>query len=640
MDEYIYDASGELIPEEDLEFFSDDEKYNELGMLKTDTHRYVFDEDGDYVGSEYGVLDIDFEPKPDDFEEDGDSDYDEDGGSSDDYEDEDGDYSDDYEDKDEENIFLYDESGNYVGEEEGTHDSDGLSREDYEETNRGISDYGEDEEDDDLPDDDLAESDDNAETLDGRELLRKEMAASLASGSSLASEYESTFSEEERISTILNIKSDSFSLELGTIRLEDIAPTVPLKDSRKGTYKGLTQTVKELGILTPIHVMYSESFKTFLEEGNKEQDWDREEDGNKYILIDGFRRVWAGITNRIETTSAVIWDFKDTDLAMDLLVPLSLLLNRNQKRNWKEIWGLYELLESTSLMTPSILEYLLQLDSGEAMKLKDVVLCEYPEVVDDLFNETKTLTQCYNNLQKLRKEENKLEKEDKMGITDIEGAEGVVGDVTDGAEQRSYEEVKRLIDFSDGDDEDMSEEDFIELAGDENEGVVIDRRKGEDIPRELKQAALVRDNYTCQASGYGSNKNLPLTLVLSVLQVHHIIPLYLGGKNTLSNLITLRMDIHTNVHVLERLGGKVGMSKEQFDELDPELRKEMKVCLKLAKFIVDEAKRQGKSIVDRELQNASRKAAAFKMPGTDLKENMDALKDYTPKVEVASDEEE
>lgn len=614
MEEYIYDSLGELIPEDELDLYNDSEKFNVRGMSINDTNEYVFDEDGEYVGSEFGMYNIDDDMKPDNLSEDV-SEVEETGGINED-------------DYDEEGIFVYDSTGSYVGAEEGTHDEDGFTREDYYNEDSDSDDYSETDEDDDLPEDELPE--DELAKKDGRDLLRKEMESALASSSSLSSEYESTFSEEERISTILNIKSDSFSLELGTIRLEDIAPTVPLKESRKGTYKGLTQTVKELGILTPIHVMYSESFKTFLEEGNKEQDWDREEDGNKYILIDGFRRVWAGITNRIETTSAVIWDFKDTDLAMDLLVPLSLLLNRNQKRNWKEVWGLYELLESTSLMTPSILEYLLQLEPGEAMKLKDVVLCEYPEVVDELFSETKTLTQCYNNLQKLRKEENRLEKDDQRGITEIEGADGVVGDATEGAEQRSYEEVKRLIDFSDGDDEEMSDEDFIELAGAEDEGVVIDRRKGEDIPRELKQAALVRDNYTCQASGYGSNKNLPLTLVLSVLQVHHIIPLYLGGKNTLSNLITLRMDIHTNVHVLERLGGKVGMSKEQFDELDPELRKEMKVCLKLAKFIVDEAKRQGKSIVDRELQNASRKAAAFKMPGTDLKENMDALKDYSP----------
>ena len=136
-------------------------------------------------------------------------------------------------------------------------------------------------------------------------------------------------------------------MELGKVSLLDLSPTVPLKESRKQTYKGLTQSVRELGILTPIHVMYTEGYKQYLkdvEDGYETEEWSKEEFGDKYILIDGFRRVWAGITNKMSVAPAVIWDFTDMDLAMELLVPLSLLLNRSQHRDWRETWDLYQIL--------------------------------------------------------------------------------------------------------------------------------------------------------------------------------------------------------------------------------------------------------------------------------------------------------
>lgn len=467
--------------------------------------------------------------------------------------------------------------------------------------------------------------------VDSRDLLRKELSDAIKSGSSIGDELQATFTEEERISSILNLRSDSFSLEIGKVSLLELSPTVPLKESRKQTYKGLTQSVKELGILTPIHVLVSEGYKQYLqdvEDGYETEEWSKEEFGDKYILIDGFRRVWAGITNKMTEVPAVIWNFDDMDLAMELLTPLSLLLNRTQHRDWKETWGLYQILETTALMTPATLEYLLQLQPGDAMKLKDVMLCEYPEVIDELLREAKTLQQCYNNLQKLRKEENQLERDDQRSLSEIEGADGVVGDITDGSGQLSYEEVKKLLEIEDEDIENMSDEDFIELAGSAEDGVVIDRRAGEDIPRELKQAALARDNYTCQISGYGLDSGVGMTLSLSVLQVHHIIPLYLGGKNTLDNLVTLRMDLHTIVHVVERLGGKVGMTTEQFHNLDIKEKRELVGALKYGRVIVEEAKRQGKSTTDRSLQQASYEASKFKMPGTDLKENMAAIREH------------
>ena len=114
---------------------------------------------------------------------------------------------------------------------------------------------------------------------DGRDLLRKEMAQAISGNTAIGQEFQATFTEEERISSILNLRSDSFKLELGNVSLLDLSPTVPLKESRKQTYKGLTQSVRELGILTPIHVMYTEGYKQYLkdvEEGYETEEWTKE----------------------------------------------------------------------------------------------------------------------------------------------------------------------------------------------------------------------------------------------------------------------------------------------------------------------------------------------------------------------------
>lgn len=455
--------------------------------------------------------------------------------------------------------------------------------------------------------------------------LHKEMNEAIANGSQIGKELIQTFGEEERFANTIGLGSDGFETRFSMIPTDSLAPLLPLKESRESTYKGLGQSVRELGVLTPIHVMESENYKRFLEEGHDDSEWNREEFGDKYILIDGFRRVWAAIGAHLAYIPAIIWKFQDMDQAMDIIIPLSMMLTRGTKRNIKETWGLFQLLEETSTLNPSTLEYLLQLEPGDAMRLKDVMMSEYVTLKYDLMNEKKTLKQAYNILNKYRKEQDELDREEQHGLSEIEASQGLVLETTESGEQRSYQEIRDILNIDDEDIENMTDDDFIALAGKEGEGIEIDRRKGEDIPRELKQAALARDNYTCQVSGTGLDANIPMTMGLSVLQVHHIIPLYLGGKNVLENLITLRMDIHTWVHVIERLNGKLGISRDTFEKLDKQEQKHLKGALELAKKITEEAKRQGRSTADRSLQQASYRATQFKMPGTDLKENVEAI---------------
>ena len=270
-------------------------------------------------------------------------------------------------------------------------------------------------------------------------------------------------------------------------------------------------------------------------------------------------------------------------------------------------------------MTPGTLEYLLQLEPGDAMKLKDIMSCEYPDVKEDLLSNKKTITQAYNMLQKYRKEEDQLAKEDNQGIADLEQAEGVIEQADD--EKVSNEEVKEILEMEDNFDGELSEEDFDELMGNniEDERQTVGERHPLDPA--LRAAVLQRDGYCCQITGRG--KGLPAPIALSILNVHHKIPVHAGGTDTMDNLITVCLDAHTLIHVIERNMGKLGMSKEEFDSLEEEEQVFIKGVMKVARIAVEANKRCGKS---REQVKKEAEVPKFMMPGVVQKENMNAIK--------------
>lgn len=438
----------------------------------------------------------------------------------------------------------------------------------------------------------------------------------LHSNPRLQEEYESTFTNEEKVQHALkDINKHSFTLDVGIVDFNTILVSEPVKNGRKETYSGLTTSVAEMGILSPIHVMVLEGYSNWLENHEEGEKYE----GPMYSILDGFRRVWAGYKNGITRSYAVIWNFGDKDKGVELSNILSLILNKVQRRSWSEIWYMYQLLEEQAQMTPGTLEYLLQLDPGDAMKLKDIMLCDYPEVIEDLTSNKKTLQQCYNTLQKLRKEEDKLLKDDNTGISDMEQADGAIE--KGGDQVLSNEEVNEILEMGDNFDGDLSEEDFDELMGNN----LPDERQtvGERHPLDpaLRAAVLQRDGYCCQITGRG--KGLPTPIALSILNVHHKVPVHCGGMDSMDNLITVCLDAHTLIHIIERNMGKLGMSKEDFDALDEEEKTFITGVMKIARIAVEANKRMGRT--REQVKKDTSEAIKFKMPGTAQRENMEAI---------------
>lgn len=426
--------------------------------------------------------------------------------------------------------------------------------------------------------------------------------------------YEEPSSIEEGISTALKVSKTDFTIETGVVDFDALLIPDPIKKNRGDSYLGLSRSVSELGIVTPIHVMISEGYADWVEENGNGEGFE----GFKYILLDGFRRVWAGYKNGLTRCNAIIWDFKDKDKGTDLAIPLSRVLNKNARHSWSEIWYMYQILESQSAMTPGSLEYLLSLEPGDAMKLKDIMQSGYDEVVADLLQDKKTLAQAYNMLQKLRKEEDVLMKEDNQGIAKMEQADGVIE--RGGDSVLSNDQVNELLEMSNNFDGVLSEEDFDELMGNniEDERQTVGERHPLDPA--LRAAVLQRDGYCCQISGVG--KGLPANIALAILNVHHKVPVHCGGTDTMDNLITVSLDAHTLIHVIERNMGKLGMSKEAFDALDEKDQQFIQGVMKIARIAVEANRRMGKT---REQIKSEASVPRFQMPGVVQKENMDAV---------------
>lgn len=440
------------------------------------------------------------------------------------------------------------------------------------------------------------------------------MEQNMKANPKLMEEYDNIFDSEDKIAQAIKVTTEEFTIDEGVVDFKDILVPDPLKKSRKETYLGLAKSVSEMGILQPIHVMITEGYADWVEDGGE-----GEYDGFRYILLDGFRRIWAGYKNGLTRSNAMVWDFKDKDKGNDLALTLSRILNKNQDNSWGEKWYLYKILEAQSALTPGTLEYLLQLRPGDAMKLKDIMSCDYQDVKDELLSNKKTLDQAYNMLQKYRKEEDVLGREDNTGISDMEQAEGLVEEGGDNL--LNDEDIKEILEMEDNFNGDLSDEDFDELMGNN----IADERQtvGERHPLDpaLRAAVLQRDGYCCQITGRG--KGLPANIALSILNVHHKVPVHCGGTDSMDNLITVCLDAHTLIHIIERNMGKLGMSKEQYDALDEEEQKFIRGVMKIARIAVEANKRQGKT--REQIREETKDSIKFKMPGAVQKENIDAV---------------
>ncbi|EQF22247.1 HNH endonuclease family protein [Clostridioides difficile CD160] len=332
--------------------------------------------------------------------------------------------------------------------------------------------------------------------------------------------------ELKEVLSVVKYKSQK---ELKTININNIVTSEYKKISRSNTIMGLTSVVSNMGILNPIIVISLE---------------DKDDNGNEqYLLLEGLRRIYASMRNELDEISAIVlrFDNEDIEKVLEIASILSAILNRSEKHTAKELWEQINLIEEANDITPALIEYLYQLQSGEVMKIKDIMLSEYKEIKDNLLNGDLSIEKAYNKLKSERKKENKLNKEEKLNKEDTSSFNSNLIDDKEDKNLLSADKVREVLDLK---NEDIEDKDLDELNKSKKirENIVQDVNNREIMDKNIKTAIFMRDDFTCQCCGRGGKR------WLGILVGHHIVPVYLGGNDTEENGLTLCSNCHIILH--------------------------------------------------------------------------------------------
>ena len=349
-----------------------------------------------------------------------------------------------------------------------------------------------------------------------------------------------------------NDSSSTFSSEV--INYKNIAVPSRIRSGRN--VEDLIKSIKSTGLLNPIVVA------PLITDG-------------KYVLIDGYRRLLACVSCGITDIPAVVNNkIKTTEVPV-----LEALYNRSKKYTMKDMVDYISYLEKEKGITnPVMIEYLLDLDSGEYSKLKDVLLDNDPEIVDKLLLGQMTIVQAFKALEKRRSKESKDEKDIKMasnvysdteksGVNSIEDA----GELGDEGSALTNEQIERIGTDLSRIDEEIEDKSLDEMVAESNDTPGFEPHKQKVGEREfidpvIKKTVFARDNFTCKCCLEGGES------YVDVMDFHHVLPVYLGGEDTPENGITLCVKCHRFVHLWST--GDLHLPKEKTEAELAELTEE------------------------------------------------------------------
>ena len=350
------------------------------------------------------------------------------------------------------------------------------------------------------------------------------------------------------------------------IKYIDIEKIAIVKRIRRNTtnVEDLVTSIKSTGLLEPLVVAPTET------EG-------------VYVLLAGFRRIMACAKIGKRSIPCVI----NTKASVPEIPVLEALYNHSKKYTMREIVDYIDYLEKQKgIMSASMIEYLLQLNSGDYTKLKDILNDNDEDIVDRLMNGEYTIDTAFKKLEKRRKKESADEKDNKKaervyedtsksGADNIEGS----GDNTEDDTPLSEDEIKSLSfnasELAEEDEKDLDEmvEDSKKMEGFEPNKQ--DYKNREILDPALRKAVLARDKNTCQCCGLSGQE------YSDVFDIHHIVEVYLGGSDNIDNLITTCICCHRLIHSYAR--GDLYIRPAS--ELAEEEQKKFKKIIKLGNVI-------------------------------------------------------
>lgn len=403
-------------------------------------------------------------------------------------------------------------------------------------------------------------------------------------------EYDDAFSGDEKLQhKLVSIKS-TVTLTEKIIDINDIVTSEFKKVSRCMTVTGMSSLIADWGVVSPIHVM-------------------RLEDDNCYLLLDGLRRVFAALRKGETKIRAVVWEFSDIDEGKDMAEIISLMINRTQRYSNKECWNIMQKLQDKSA-SPGLIEFLLQLKPGDAMKLQDIMtadIVDFWEYRESFLDDTLSIEMVYKKLTNIRKKENLLAKDDRTIITSNEEDEKDTGDDINTHRLLDVDEVKDLLELSNTDGVDEESIESLDRTSEVTKTVVQDKNDRKPIDPEIKMRVFRRDKFTCQCCDLSGEANSP------VLVFHHIVGVACGGPDSVENGLTLCQNCHMLLHLY--VFGKVRIEWDKFD--DDETKKFKRIC-KYGNIQIDAWKKVGVSKEDAYKKDASSRRHLYPGEGLDV----------------------
>ena len=253
--------------------------------------------------------------------------------------------------------------------------------------------------------------------------------------------------------------------------------TVPefKKNSRdpNGTLQGLTKQVQSMSTVVPVVLTLTEAYYKHLVSDKPVDEFM----GQRFVLLQGLRRLFATLRVKAKTIPAVVQVFDNPEVINKRLDILSSVLQRSAKPNWEETYELVQRLADTHGFEYHEIDTLVGLGVGDALKLDDVMKDEkYPEVKDTL--EKKDLKSAYALLEKFRREDATLAAQDAVGLQDMDGQVDYGMQIQEGVQVSSQEEVTEALGYLPQDDDEDSESAQLEVSAAVRDAV-LDREDGQ-----------------------------------------------------------------------------------------------------------------------------------------------------------------
>lgn len=341
----------------------------------------------------------------------------------------------------------------------------------------------------------------------------------------------STFFNDIGEITIMDNTFSEDTFSLAYLNIGDIVVTDRIRKSSQVEW--LTKSIKATGLLEPVMVAPTEA------------------DG-VYVLLHGLHRLYGCAKAGIKKVPAIINNkINTTEIRV-----VEAMYNKCKRYSMGEIIDYIKYLEKEKNITDSnMIEYLTQLNDGDYSKLKDILNDNDEEIVPKLLDGVWTIAEAFAKLEKRRKKETPEEREARQAQKVYESKDQTVqesirdsGETADSPiDALTDDEVKDIMlsvkNLDDGLDE-KSLEEMVEES-DQIDGFQPHKQKvgeRERIDPAIKKATLARDKFTCRCCKMGGEA------FVSVLDYHHVIPVYAGGSDSVDNGISLCITCHNLVH--------------------------------------------------------------------------------------------